>query len=250
MTLKSNAVPETGDEVNDEDEDDDDKTDYKRQINKRKTTKGRVTMCLLCNTYAKEKSISCNNFSKGIRTNWYIFLRSSLTQQMSKTKTKRRQTKKKSNNTGKTKISPRRSQRIKEGVLKQEIQGELKGLNQEKREHLLQIITQDDVINWEKYADLAGLFIPQYEDYSDTQSETTADSSARWKDPTPPRYTRDMMEQKLATTEELFHDTIKIIIKPALKYIEELYYRQNKAIDKEGQETLYKILTGDDITGI
>ena len=164
---------------------------------------------------------------------------------MTKTNNKQKQTKKKSNK-GKEKTLLRRSQRIKEGNLKREVQEALRGLNQEKREHLLTIITQDDVINWEKYADLAGLYIPQYEDYDDTQSETMADSSA-WIDPTPPRYIRDTTEQKLATTEEIFYDTIKIVIKPAIKYIEKLYYRQNKDIDRKGQETLYKILTGDDI---
>ena len=249
MTPKSNAVPETGDEVNDEDEDDDDKKDYERQIDKKKTKKRRVTMCLLCNTHTEEKSVSHNNFSKGMRTNWYTFLRSSLTQQMSKTKPKRRRTKRKSDNTGKAKTSLRRSQRIKEGDLKKRIKGELKGLNQEKREYSLTRITQDDVIDWEKYADLAGFYIPQCEDYDDTQSETTSDSSV-WNDPTPPKYISDTMEQKLATMKEIFYDAIKIVIKPALKHIEELCYRQNKDIDKNGQETLYEILTGDDINGI
>ena len=105
-------------------------------------------------------------------------------------------------------------------------------LNQDKREHLLTIITQDDVIDWQKYADLAGLYVPNYDNYDDLQSESTVDSSA-WKDPTPQRYIRDMMEQKLATTEEIFYDTIKIVIKQAIKYIEHLYYRQNKEIDKK-----------------
>ena len=90
------------------------------------------------------------------------------------------------------------------------------------------------------------MYVPKYEDYDDTQSETTADSS-QWKDPTPQRYIRDTTEQKLATTEEIFYDKIKIVIKPAIKYIEKLYYRQNKDIDKKGQETLYTILTGDDL---
>ena len=56
MTIKSNAVPETGDEGNDEDDDEDDKKHYKRQINKEKIKKRKVTMCVLYNTY-NEKNL-------------------------------------------------------------------------------------------------------------------------------------------------------------------------------------------------
>lgn len=243
MMLKSNAVPETGDEVNDDDDNEDDKKHYKQQSNKEKTGKRKVSMCVLYNTYNVKKSVSYNKFSTGIHTNKYTFLRSNPTPMMTKTNNKQKQTKKK-NKTSKVKAPSRRSQRIKENDLKKEIHKELLTLNHDKRKQLKTMVTHDEFIDWEKYAKIAGLCVPKEEDYGDKEPESSQDSSI-WQDPTNPRYKIDMTDQELVTKEEMFYDTINIVIKPAIKYIEELIYnRQNKVIDKKGQEKLFQILTG------
>ena len=103
-------------------------------------------------------------------------------------------------------------------------------------------------MDWEEHAGLSGLIVPKWEDYLDIKDEPTKETdSSAFQDPTPHEYCKDTAEQRLSTTEKLFGDTIQMIIKPAIKHIEQLHFRQNEDIRKKGQETLLKILTGDNL---
>lgn len=89
-------------------------------------------------------------------------------------------------------------------------------------------------IDWKKYAIIAEIYIPKEEDFKDAESESSYDSK-NWQPPVNHRYENYKTHQKLLTTQEIFHDTIKLVIRPAIKYIEGLYFNKNKVIDTKGQ---------------
>ena len=62
MTLQSKAVPETGDEVNDEDDNENDKENYGQKSYKQKMEKSKVSMCYLYNM-SDEKNLYPTKFS-------------------------------------------------------------------------------------------------------------------------------------------------------------------------------------------
>ena len=156
---------------------------------------------------------------------------------MTKTNNKQNKQTKKKNETSEVKAHSRRSQRIKENDLKKEIHEELLTLNHDKHEQLKTTMTHDEFIDWEMCAEIAGLHVPKEEDCDDEEPKSSQDSSI-WQDPTNPRCKIDMTKQ------EMFCDTIDIVIKPAIEHVEESHHRQNEVIDKKGQEKLFQILTG------
>ena len=92
-------------------------------------------------------------------------------------------------------------------------------------------------INWEMYAKLSGVYIPDWDNYDEIETETSSseeEDSLLYRDPFyNPRYNADCMKQELRTMEWFVEDMVSMIVLKVGSFMKKLYYEKGEDTDKK-----------------